>query len=82
MIGILFQMNKVYGWEPEPFYNVTEVQNHPTMPSWLKAKIGKAMMHPNSSILFEIGSLSKREFGPKIAAAREKRSRRSVRSCE
>lgn len=35
-------MNKVYGWEPEPFYNVTEVLNHPTMPLWLKTKIGRS----------------------------------------
>lgn len=33
-------MNNVFGWIPEPFYNLTEVELHPTMPEGLKGKIG------------------------------------------
>lgn len=34
-------MNRIYGWEPEPFYNISEVTEHPTMPSTLKWHIVK-----------------------------------------
>ena len=34
-------MNRIYGWEPEPYYNVTEIQSHPSMPQSLKDHIGK-----------------------------------------
>ena len=31
------------GWEPEPYYNLTEVREHPSMPKLLKEKIGDFM---------------------------------------
>ncbi|XP_040583159.1 sodium/potassium-transporting ATPase subunit beta [Lepeophtheirus salmonis] len=36
---ILIKLNKIYGWNPEPFYNFTEVEEHPTMPKLLKMHI-------------------------------------------
>jgi len=36
---LVVKLNKVFGWEPEPFYNITEVQQHPQMPDQLKGKI-------------------------------------------
>jgi len=36
---IAIKINKVFGWEPEPYYNITEVENHPKMPIQLKEKI-------------------------------------------
>ncbi len=33
-------MNRMYGWEPEPYYNITEVRQLPKMPVWLKDNIG------------------------------------------
>ncbi len=33
-------MNKLYGWEPEPYYNLTEIRALERMPDWLKDKIG------------------------------------------
>lgn len=38
---LLLKLNRIYGWQPEPFYNVTEVQNLPDMPKDLKAHITK-----------------------------------------
>ncbi len=32
-------MNRMYGWEPEPYYNLTEI-NQLEMPQWLKDRIG------------------------------------------
>ena len=32
-------MNRIYGWEPEPFYNLTDIESHPTMPTSLKQHI-------------------------------------------
>ena len=29
------------GWEPEPYYNITEVREHSSMPRLLKEKIGE-----------------------------------------
>lgn len=34
------KVNRIYGWEPEPYYNLTEVQNLPDMPMDLKNRIG------------------------------------------
>ena len=38
---ILLKLNRVYGWQPEPYYNLTEIKNHPTMPKGLKLHIQK-----------------------------------------
>ena len=38
---ILLKLNRIYGWMPEPYYNITEVDNHPTMPDRLKRHIRK-----------------------------------------
>ena len=34
------QVNQVFGWEPEPYYNITEVRGHSSMPKILKDRIG------------------------------------------
>ena len=34
-------MNRIYGWQPEPFYNMTEIENHEKMPKQLKNHISK-----------------------------------------
>ena len=40
MLYIIFlQPTKLFDWEPEPYYNVTEIENLPTMPNWLKNNI-------------------------------------------
>ena len=31
----------MFGWEPEPYYNLTEVEEHPTMPQTVKNNISK-----------------------------------------
>ena len=36
---IALKMNRIYGWEPEPFYNLTDIESHPTMPTSLKQHI-------------------------------------------
>ena len=36
---LLLKLNRIYGWEPQPFYNVTEAENHPLMPQQIKDKI-------------------------------------------
>jgi len=38
---VLLKVNQVLGWEPEPYYNITEVRKHSSMPNLLKAKIEK-----------------------------------------
>jgi len=38
---ILLKLNRVYGWMPDPYYNLTEIKNHPTMPASLKVHINK-----------------------------------------
>ena len=39
---IALKMNRIYGWEPEPYYNTTDVeQNHPEIPQSVKG----AMAH-------------------------------------
>ena len=39
----ILQVNQVLGWEPKPYYNITEVREHSTMPRLLKEKIGEYM---------------------------------------
>jgi len=36
---LIVKLNRVFGWQPEPYYNVTEVASHPDMPDSLKQKI-------------------------------------------
>jgi len=36
---VILKMNKVYGWQPEPYYNITQIQSLPTMPDYLKTYI-------------------------------------------
>ncbi|XP_059098980.1 sodium/potassium-transporting ATPase subunit beta-like [Tigriopus californicus] len=36
---ILLKLNKIFGWFPDPYYNVTEVENHPDIPDSLKNHI-------------------------------------------
>ncbi len=36
---ILVKLNRIYGWRPEPYYNITEVEDHPEMPQDLKRHI-------------------------------------------
>ena len=38
---LLLKLNRVYGWAPQPYFNVTEVEQHPEMPSDLKRHIRK-----------------------------------------
>ena len=38
---VLLKMNKVVGWEPDPYYNITEVEGLQTMPRKLKNTIVK-----------------------------------------
>jgi len=38
---IMVKLNRVYGWEPEPYYNTTEIMELPKMPSSLKEHIIK-----------------------------------------
>ena len=38
---LLLKLNRVYGWQPEPYYNITQVDNHPDMPKDLKRHIRK-----------------------------------------
>ena len=35
----LFQPTKLFDWEPDPYYNLTEVEHHPTMPQNVKNNI-------------------------------------------
>ncbi len=39
LLSILVKLNRIYGWRPEPFYNITEVERHPEMPQDLKEHI-------------------------------------------
>ena len=34
---LMLKLNKVYGWEPEPYYNITEVSRQ--SPYWLMASL-------------------------------------------
>ena len=34
-------MTRIYGWEPEPYYNISEIRSLETMPKTLKDVIGK-----------------------------------------
>ena len=34
-----FQPTKLFDWEPDPYYNLTEVEHHPTMPKNVKNNI-------------------------------------------
>jgi len=36
---VALKVNRVFGWEPEPFYNLTEIQQLQSMPTWLKTHI-------------------------------------------
>ena len=36
---IYLRPTKVFDWEPEPYYNLTEAFSHPTMPKFIKDKI-------------------------------------------
>lgn len=36
---LMIKLNKVYGWEPEPYYNITEIMEIPKMPLSLKDHI-------------------------------------------
>ena len=36
---IALKMNRIYGWEPEPYYNVTEVMNSDVIPQTVKGNI-------------------------------------------
>ena len=36
---VLFQPTKLFDWEPDPYYNLTEVEHHPTMPKSVKDSI-------------------------------------------
>jgi len=36
---LIVKLNKVFGWQPEPYYNITEVAEHPRMPQQMKDKI-------------------------------------------
>lgn len=36
---ILIKLNRIYGWQPDPYYDLDEVRNHTTMPSVLKQAI-------------------------------------------
>lgn len=38
---ILLKVNKMYGWVPEPYYNISEVNQLKEMPQFLKNQIGK-----------------------------------------
>lgn len=38
---ILLKLNRIYGWQPIPYYNITEVEQHPDMPKELKHHIVK-----------------------------------------
>ncbi|TRY79692.1 hypothetical protein TCAL_11006 [Tigriopus californicus] len=37
----LCQMNQIVGWEPNPYYNITEINGIPEMPKYLKQRISK-----------------------------------------
>jgi len=38
---LLLKLNRVYGWLPQPYFNITQVDNHPEMPADLKQHIRK-----------------------------------------
>jgi len=38
---VIIKLNKIYGWEPEPYYNITEIMDLPKMPRQLKDHIMK-----------------------------------------
>jgi len=38
---MMIKLNKVYGWEPDPYYNITEIMELPKMPRQLKDHIQK-----------------------------------------
>ena len=38
---ILLKLNRIYGWMPVPYFNVTRVEEHPTMPKDLRHHIRK-----------------------------------------
>jgi len=38
---LMLKLNRVYGWYPEPYYNLNEVEAHPTMPESLKLHINQ-----------------------------------------
>ena len=37
---LYFQVNRVFGWEPEPYYNISEVRGLVEMPRGLRDHIG------------------------------------------
>ena len=39
---IAFKINRIYGWQPEPYYNISEIEHHPQMPKQLKHHIKKS----------------------------------------
>jgi len=38
---ILLKLNRIYGWQPQPYFNFREIQEHPHMPKDLKEHINK-----------------------------------------
>jgi len=38
---LLLKLNRIYGWQPLPYFNVTQVEQHPEMPKDLKHHIRK-----------------------------------------
>ncbi|XP_023349243.1 sodium/potassium-transporting ATPase subunit beta-2 [Eurytemora carolleeae] len=36
---VILKMNNIYGWEPRPYYNLTQINNIVGMPTWLKTTI-------------------------------------------
>ena len=42
---IYLRPTKLFDWEPKPFYNLTEVELHPTMPKIIKDKIGECVFN-------------------------------------
>jgi len=36
---ILLKLNRIYGWQPEPYYDIQEIEAHPEMPKDLKRHI-------------------------------------------
>ena len=37
----MLKLNRIYGWQPQPYFNFREIQEHPHMPKDLKEHINK-----------------------------------------
>ena len=73
---MMIKLNKVYGWEPDPYYNITEVTPQGFWGNYQQLmfsfRLWSCQKCPDNS------KITYRKFGPKIARGKEKKKKQSM----